>query len=250
MENSSFNPFSLAGKTILVTGASSGIGRSVAIECSKMGANIIIVGRNEERLKEVFALLNRENSNLMLQVDLTDDENLNQMIVQLPQLDGLVHCAGILKKLPFKFINRQEVNRIMDTNFYAPALFSQLILRKKLMNDASSIVFISSIASHVASYGSSLYMASKGAINALVRGMALEFADKRIRVNCIEPGLVRTSLTDALTDEDLENYEKRYPLGRFGMPEEIAYAVIYLLSDTTRWMTGSTITLDGGITLR
>ncbi|MFZ4455613.1 MAG: SDR family NAD(P)-dependent oxidoreductase [Bacteroidales bacterium] len=245
-----FNPFSLKGKVILVTGASSGIGKSIAIECSKMEAILIIVGRDELRLNETYSQLFGEGHQQYL-VDLTNDDDCLTLVSQLPILDGIVHCAGVLKKLPFKFLNRAELNRIMDLNFYSPTLLSQAIVRQKKLNQSASVVFISSIASHVASYGSSAYMASKGAINSIYRGMALELSEKRIRVNCVEPGLVKTQLTiGSLTDEDLENYEKRYPLGRFGEPEEIAYAVIYLLSDATKWITGSVLTIDGGITLR
>ncbi|MEI7676096.1 MAG: SDR family oxidoreductase [Bacteroidales bacterium] len=252
MEN--YNPFSLLGKTILVTGASSGIGRSVAIECSKIGANLIIVGRNSNRLNEVLLFIQNISPmglHCSFQTDLTDDLALKELVSELPLLDGVVHCAGILKKIPFKFINRDEINRMLDTNFYSPALLSQAIFRKKLLKEESSIVFVSSIASHVASFGSTMYMASKGALNSMVRGVALELSEKRIRANCIEPGLIKTNLTlGALTIEDLEGYEKKYPLGRFGEPEEIAYAAIYLLSDASKWITGTTITVDGGITLR
>ena len=248
MEN--FNPFSLKNKVILITGASSGIGKSIAIECAKMEAVLIITGRNSERLNDTYSQL-QGVGHLQLLVDLTIDNDISEIVNQLPILDGIVHCAGVLKKMPFKFLNRNEIHRIMDLNFYSPTLLSQSIVKHKKIKKGGSIVFISSIASHVASYGSSAYMASKGAINSLFKAMALELSGNQIRVNSIEPGLIKTHLALAsLTSDDLENYEKRYPLGRFGEPEEVAYAVIYLLSDTTRWMTGSVLTLDGGITLR
>ena len=248
MEN--FNPFSLKNKVILITGASSGIGKSIAIECSKMGATLIITGRDSDRLNDTYSQLHGEG-HMQYLVDLTIDKDVSETVSQFPILDGIVHCAGILKKLPFKFLNRNEMHRIMDMNYYSPVLLSQSIVKHKKINRGASIVFISSIAAHVASYGSSAYMASKGAINSIFKAMALELSGNQIRVNSIEPGLIKTHLTlGSLTSEDLENYEKRYPLGRFGEPEEVAYAVVYLLSDTTRWMTGSVLTLDGGITLR
>ena len=245
-----YNPFTLEGKTILVTGASSGIGRSVAIECSKSGAAIIITGRNAERLKETYKLLTPDFKHAIYQADLVQKSELKSLIEFIPPLNGIVHCAGMLKKMPLKFINEESLNNTMHANFYSPALISQLTIRNTKIVNGASIVFISSIASHVASYGNIMYMASKGAINSLARGMALELADKKIRVNCIEPALVKTNLTSVMTTEDLENYEKRFPLGRFGQPEEIAYGAIYLLSDAAKWITGCTITIDGGITLK
>lgn len=245
-----YNPFSLQGKTILITGASSGIGRAVAIECSKAGAFVIITARNQERLDETLGMLGGDHHRAIA-ADLISRVETTSLLNDLPGLDGIVNCAGMLKKLPLKFISAESLDTTMQTNFSAPALLVQQAAKFKKMNNLSSVVFISSIAAHVASYGSIMYMASKGAVNAVARGMALELAEKGIRVNVIEPGLVKTRLaTGALTQDDLDSYEKKYPLGRFGMPEEIAWGVIYLLSDASRWVTGSTLTIDGGITLR
>jgi NAD(P)-dependent dehydrogenase (short-subunit alcohol dehydrogenase family) len=246
----SYNPFSLEGKTILVTGASSGIGRAVAIECSKMGAIVIITGRNPERLAETFSELSGQYANQQIIADLTINDDLEKLVLALPSLNGIVHCAAIIKKLPLKFITEKALEEIIHANLTAPAILTQKLIRKNLLQKKGSIIFISSIASKVASLGNIMYMASKGAINSLARGMALELAEKGIRVNCIEPALIRTNLTNVLTEQDLENYEKKFPLGRFGKPEEVAYAAIYLLSDATEWVTGSIITIDGGITLR
>jgi len=245
-----YNPFSLKGKTILITGASSGIGQAVAVECSKSGAIVMITARNKERLDETLGLL-VGNDHSAIAADLTSRDETSALLNALPGLDGIVNCAGMLKKLPLKFITADALETTMQTNFAAPAMLVQQAVKLKKLNAGSSVVFISSIASHVASYGSIMYMASKGAINAVARGMALELAEKGIRVNVIEPGLVKTKLaTGALTQDDLESYEKKYPLGRFGFPEEIAYGIIYLLSDAGKWVTGSTLTIDGGITLR
>lgn len=244
------NPFSLSNKTILVTGASSGIGRVIAIECSKMGATLVITGRNESRLQETLTLLQNSGHSCVVS-DLSQKDDLDNLVEQLPALDGVVHCAAILKKLPLKFINEKAWQETIETNLFAPALLSQRLVKKNKIKEASSIVFISSIASTVASFGNISYMASKGAINSLSRGMALELASKQIRVNTVQPALIQTNLTDkALSEEDLKNYLLKFPLGRFGKPEEVAYAVIYLLSDAAQWVTGISITIDGGVTLR
>ena len=245
-----YNPFNLNNKKILITGASSGIGSVIAIECSKMGANVIITGRSEERLLKTFELLQGDNNEYVV-ADLSLKEGLDFLVNQISTLDGVVHCAAILKKLPLKFINEKAWLETMETNLFAPALLSQRLVKKSKVNDGSSIVFISSIAASVASFGNISYMASKGAINSLARGMALELATKKIRVNYIQPALIRTNLTDkAMSQEDLDNYVQRFPLGRFGKPEEVAYSAIFLLSDATKWITGTSITVDGGVTLR
>lgn len=245
-----YNPFSLIDKTILVTGASSGIGRAVAIECSKLGAKVIITARNQARLNDTFDSLTG-SGHLLIKADLDNSDSINELVPQVPKLDGIVNCAGIIKKLPLKFINFESLELTMHTNFFGPLLLLQKAVKLKKLNNSSSIVFISSIAAHIASFGSIEYMASKGALNSSSRGAALELAEKGIRVNVIEPGLIKTSLAlSALTQEDLENYEKKYPLGRFGQPEEIAFGVIYFLSDASKWTTGTVLRIDGGITLR
>jgi NAD(P)-dependent dehydrogenase (short-subunit alcohol dehydrogenase family) len=246
-----YNPFSLKGKTILVTGASSGIGSTIAMECSKMGANVIVTGRNNERLQETFQQLFPNEGHLCKVADLSIKDELDALVDSLPNLDGVVHCAAMLKKLPLKFINEKAWQETMETNLIAPAVLSQRLVKKNKINDSGSVVFISSIAASVASFGNISYMASKGAINSLSRGMALELAAKGIRVNTIQPALIKTNLTDkALSEEDLNNYLAKFPLGRFGKPEEVAYGVIYLLSDASVWVTGTSITIDGGVTLR
>jgi NAD(P)-dependent dehydrogenase (short-subunit alcohol dehydrogenase family) len=247
-----YNPFTLKNKFILITGASSGIGASIAIECSKMGASVIITGRNKERLNDTFFQLAKDGDNIhqSIEADLSNENGIENFVNSLPKLDGLVNCAGFLKKLPFKFINEKALNETLSVNLFAPALLSQLIVKKNLLNSAASVVFISSIASSVASFGNISYMVSKGALNSLSRGMALELARKKIRVNTIQPALIKTTLTKkALSEEDLENYILKFPLGRFGKPEEVAYAAIFLLSDASLWITGTSIVIDGGVTL-
>lgn len=245
------NPFSLEGKTILVTGASSGIGKAIAIECSKLGAQLFILGRNENRLKETFNELSGEGHEYIV-ADLSLSSSFKEFCPIIPCLDGIVHCAGLTKILPFQFVTKKDFDEVMDVNFYAPVELSRLLLKNKKIQKGSSIVFISSINGVYCSYvASSIYSASKGAVNGLVKGMALDLAPKGIRVNCVNPGMVDTNiLTESdITKEQLKEDMKRYPLKRYGKPEEIAYAVIYLLSDASKWVTGSNLLIDGGYTL-
>jgi len=245
------NPFSLLGKIILVTGASSGIGKKTAIECSKSGAQLIITGRNAERLSQTFEELEGQ-SHSQIVADVSVDAGLNELVSSLPKLDGIVHVAGISKPKPFAFLNRKELDEIMNTNFYGPTLLTNILIRKKLLNKNASIVFISSISGVSCSFlGGASYSASKGAINGIIKGMALELAAKQIRVNSILPGMIDTGIFDgsAISEQDLIEDRKRYPLGRYGKPEDVAYAVIYLLSDASSWITGSNLLIDGGFTL-
>ena len=245
------NPFSLFGKAILVTGASSGIGKSIAIECSKSGAQLIITGRNSERLAATFAELHGENHQ-QISADLSVDEGITELVSLIPKLDGIVHVAGIVKPKPFPFLNRLELDEIMNINFYGPTLLTNAIIRKKLIAKSGSIVFISSISGISCSFiGGSAYSASKGALNGIIKGMALDLAAKQIRVNSIIPGMIDTGIFDgsAISEHDLTEDRKRYPLGRYGKPEDVAFAAIYLLSDASSWVTGSNLLIDGGYTL-
>ena len=246
-----YNPFSLTGKTILVTGASSGIGRAIAIECSKMEATVILTGRNEERLQETVSQMQGNNHSVIV-ADLIQQNDLHSLIEKTPALDGLVNCAGMIKTLPVQFIDAGSLEEIMSVNFTAPALLSAQLIKKKKFVKNSSIVFISSISGVVCVYGgNSMYSASKGAINSLMKNMALDLSSKGIRVNSVNPGIVETHIFDAgtFTSEQFEEDKKRYPLKRYGKPEEVAYAVIYLLSDASSWVTGSSLIIDGGFTL-
>ena len=245
----SYNPYSLDGKNILVTGASSGIGRAIAIECSKMGAVVFILGRDMIRLQETFNQMDGSQHKSSL-TDLTSEQDLEKLIGDLSPLDGVVHSAGIIKRVPLKLITAEVYDSILKINLMAPALLTKKLYKSKLLKQESSIVFISSVGSNIASLGNIMYMSSKGGLNSLMKGSALELASQRIRVNCIEPGMIRTNLTKGIPDEEIQKDIDRYPLGRYGQPEEIAYAAIYLLSDATKWMTGSILRIDGGISLR
>lgn len=248
---SEYNPFSLTGKTILVTGASSGIGRAIAIESSKMGARVIIAGRDNDRLNSTLNNLAGEN-HALLRADLTDKRELLTFVAKLPALDGLVNNAGISKRLLVKDITAEALESVMNNNFKASALLTRMLLKTKKINKGGSIVFISSRGADRPTIGNAMYSASKGAINSFAKVMALELAPQLVRVNCILPGMVWTPLIEhsPLSVEHYKEDEKRYPLGRYGKPEDIAYTAIYLLSDASAWMTGSAITIDGGISLR
>lgn len=247
-----YNPFSLEGKTILVTGASSGIGKATAIECSKMGAKVVITGRNKERLNDTFSLLEGDN-HIQIIADLGDEASFSNLISEIPKLDGLVHSAGLTKNVPFQFATRDNINEVMDVNFFAPAELSRLLIKSKRISKSGSIVFISSVSGVMCSApASSIYSSSKGAVNGLIKGMALDLAPKQIRVNSVNPGVVETNIFDAgvVSEEQLEENKKQYPLKRFGKPTDIAFAVIYLLSDASSWVTGSNLLIDGGLTLQ
>ena len=246
-----FNPFSLEGRTVLVTGASSGIGRTTAIECSQMGANVIITGRDQARLDEVFSELEGEGHQAVI-ADLTQEEQLQGLLEQLPVVDGVVLCAGQGTVVPFKMADRKKQDPIFEINYFAPVeLLRQLLKKKKLANGAS-VVFVSSIGGvDSITIGNSIYGASKAALNSAMRFCALELAPKKIRVNSVCPGMVNTKLIKggAVSEEQHQADMLKYPLKRYGEPEDIANGIIYLLSDASSWVTGHSLVIDGGYTL-
>jgi NAD(P)-dependent dehydrogenase (short-subunit alcohol dehydrogenase family) len=245
------NPFSLTNKTILVTGASSGIGRAIAIACSQMGARLIITGRNEARLNETLAMLEGDIHQQVC-ADLTILGGIEKLVENLPKLDGVVSNAGIAKPLVLQLTDSEDVNEIMQINALVPIHLTRLILQQKKLNKAASLVYISSINGNNCAYiGSSIYAASKSALTGFVKGVALELAPRGIRANCINPGMIETDLlkSGSIGEDELEKDRLKYPLKRYGKPEEVAYAAVYLLSDATQWITGSSLLIDGGYTL-
>lgn len=245
------SPFSLIGKTILVTGASSGIGRAIAVICSKAGANLIITGRNIARLTETFNLLEGKD-HIQICADLTNEEDLNKLIDAVPKLDGVVNNAGIAKPILLQLMEKEDVEDIISINTLAPIQVTRLLIQQKKLNKTASLVFISSINGNNCGYvGSSVYAASKSALTGFMKVIALELAPRNIRVNCINPGMIETDLlkNSSIGLEELEIDRLKYPLKRYGKPEEVAYAAVYLLSDATQWMTGSSLLIDGGFTL-
>lgn len=246
------NTFSLDGKTILVTGASSGIGRSIAIACSNVGATVILLGRNVDRLKQSMALLN-STGHSFYSIDLNNGDDVLKLCSNLSKIDGVVHSAGIVESQLFSFLKEDSLRRILDTNLIAPVMLSKHLIKKKKINKESSIVFISSISGPAVTYiGNSSYSASKSAICGIAKTMALELAPKKIRVNTVLPAMIETELIGSIdsSSDDIELDKKNYPLGGYGTPEDVAATVIFLLSSASKWMTGTDIKLDGGLTLR
>ena len=248
-----YNPYSLESKTILITGASSGIGQATSIECSKMGARLIITGRNEERLAKTLSNLEGSGHSMVV-ADLDDADAVTSLINEVPILDGLSCNAGIgVGSKPVAFYKKKDLDKIFQTNTYSATLLIRGLLKKKKFNTPSSIVLTSSIEGNsVTSIGNGLYGMTKAALSAYSRTVAIELAPKGIRCNVVTPGMVNTPLiapTGDLTEEQLKVDEQRYPLGRYGNPQDIAWAIVYLLSDASCWMTGSTVKIDGGISL-
>lgn len=238
--------FSLSGKTILITGASSGIGRAIAIACSQAGARVILNGRNQLRLQATLEAL-AGGGHEAVQADLTDAEQGSFLVESLPQLDGVVHCAGIGSRVLCKMLDEQDVAKVMQANFEAPVLLQAELLREKKIAKEASIVFIASAAATMPSVGNAIYSASKAAIIAYAKCLAQELANRKIRVNCISPAMVWTDLAlVGATEEQLREAEQNYPLKRYAQPEDITGAAIYLLSDAASWVTGSNMELTGG----
>lgn len=249
-----YNPFSLRGKTILVTGASSGIGKATAVECARMGANLIVTARNEERLNATLAALDVESGQKHKAViaDLLVAEQMEKLIVESGKIDGLVLCSEKGLTLPFQFSSRDKFDDIFETNFYAPVELMRVLYKKKQINKEGSVVILASLGgTEVFSGGNCIYGASKAALNSVMKFCAKEFAPRKVRVNGICPGMVDTPLIHrgTVSEEQLQEDMKRYPLKRYGRPEDIAYNAVYLLSDASAWMTGHAMVLDGGMSI-
>lgn len=246
-----YNPFSLEGKTILITGASSGIGQSTAIECSKLGAKVIITGRDQERLHKTYSQLDGEG-HIQIAAELTDVEAVKGLVDSCPELCGVVLCAGKGMTLPLGFATREKFDPIFNINFFAPMELVRLLLKKKKIAKAASLVFVSSVGGNWSfSLGNGIYGASKAALNSTMKFLARELAPKKIRVNSVNPGMVNTKLIQGgtISEEQHQKDMQKYPLGRYGEPEEIAHAIIYLLSNASSWVTGHALVIDGGMTI-
>ena len=248
------NPFSLEGKNILITGASSGIGRQCAISCSQMGANVILVARNEERLKETLGMM-EGNGHTYYSSDLNDISLIKGLITaintNIGKLDGFIHAAGIEKTLPVKLLMTEDYENIIKVNTLSAFEFIRIFSNKKYFNDKGHIVLVSSITSVIGRSGVAAYAASKGAMVSAVRTMALELSKKNICINCVSPGTVLTPLMEnflsTLSEEDYKKRISGFPLG-LGEPEDVANTCVFLLSDASRWITGQNIIVDGGYT--
>lgn len=248
----SYNPFSLKGKTILITGASSGIGKSVAIESARLGANVIITARNEERLKETLQLLG-EGKHQYIVADISNNKGIESLVSQLPNIDGLVNNAGLDIMGLVSFIKESDLDTIININLKAPVLLTHLIVKKKKINKGGSIVFTSSIAKNTPNMGNSMYSSTKGGVCSFMRNAALELAARDIRCNAVLPGLIDTPLKtgySTITQEQWEKNKELYPLKCYGNPSDVAFGIIYFLSDVSRWVTGSELIIDGGRSLK
>ena len=245
-----YNPYSLEGKTILITGASSGIGRATAIECSKLGAKCVLTARNEERLQATLAAMEGEGHSIIV-ADLANMQDVEKLANEAPALDGLVNNAGISLIRLISFIKESDLDTMFKTNTFAPVLLTKMLLKKKKIKNEGSIVFISSLAAMDAGLGNAVYGMTKSAIKSFSEYCALEFAPKQIRANSVHPGMVQTEMVAGLphSSEDLDNDKNKYPLKRYGNPKEIAWGIIYLLSDATKWITGTQLIIDGGVHL-
>ena len=245
-----YNPYSLEGKTILVTGAASGIGKATSIESSKLGAKIVAVDLNGDGLTNLLSLMEGVD-HLLFTGNLCDDDFLKQLAEDVPLLDGVFLCAGVSDTTPVKFITEEKIDRVFDVNLKAPIMMLKQLLIKKKINKGGSLVWMSSYGAEKVEPGLGIYAASKSAVNGIMRAYAKELVSRKIRSNSIMPMMIRTELLSTLnniSDKDWEKQEAMYPLG-FGSPLDVAYAAIYLFSDASRWITGTQIRMDGGSNL-
>ena len=245
--------FSLDNKNVVITGASSGIGRQCAIECSRAGANLIMIARNEERLEETKRILIGDK-HLTYSQDITEFEKIkdtiNDAVEKIGKIDGFIHSAGIELTKPFSLTKPEDYEKIYRVNVISGFEIAKIISSKKYINESGgSLVFLSSVMGENGAAGKIAYCASKGAMIAGIKAMALELVQKKIRVNCVSPAVVETDLSKAfiekLPKDSIDEMMKMHPLG-LGKPEDVANACIYLLSDEAKWVTGSNLVIDGG----
>jgi NAD(P)-dependent dehydrogenase (short-subunit alcohol dehydrogenase family) len=237
-------PFSLHGKTILVTGASSGIGAQTAISCAQQGARVIVTGRDASRLQATYDQLSGEG-HVQVVADLAAASDQEQLVRASPAIHGLVHCAGQQRHCPVRQLNEQIMTEMYSVNFLAPVMLTQRLLQANAISTQGSIIFLLSTAAHIGTRGVGPYSAMKAGLGGIIKCLALEQAKRKIRVNGISPSAVVTPMWSA---DQLEAQKARHPLG-LGEPKDVAHAAIYLLSDASRWVTGTTLVMDGGVIL-
>ena len=238
----------LAGKAILVTGASSGIGAVIAKSLSAQGAHVIISGRSEDKL----AVVAREIGAVMhAHADLRDPGQRESLIDAMPELDGICHCAGIVSPFPVGFFDDSRVREVMEVNFYAPVALTSTLFQRKKIRSGAALAYISSVSSFLPYSGGAIYSAGKVAMEAYFRNVAIEYGRRRVRANFIRAGMVKTdmySYAEVISKKLVQGYVNRYPLG-LGAAEDVAAVALFLLSDASRWMTGVGVTVDGGFSL-
>jgi NAD(P)-dependent dehydrogenase (short-subunit alcohol dehydrogenase family) len=240
---------SLSGKTILITGASSGIGRQTAIMAAQAGATLILTARDQNRLMQTKEAIRKTETVHLFYGDLTLEQDRNALVAELPELDGVVHCAGIVGPLPVKFITQPDIDRMFAINYHAPVNLTSLLLRKKKVLHGASLVFMSTIATRNPYFGGALYSGAKAALEAYSKTLSLEMQPKGIRSNCIMAGLVETPMIENpseqnMQEEALKRYLARYPMG-VGKPEDVAATIIFFLSDDSRWISGTSLIMGG-----
>lgn len=249
----SYNPFSLAGKRMLVTGSSSGLGQAIALGCARMGAEIIATGRDAQRLEQTLAALSQISAanHVGVSAELTTQDGRDAVLEAVgSEIHGVVHSAGISRLCPVRMVSEVHLREVHSINVEAPMLLTQGLLKRSRIAQDGSILFIASIAAHIGVAGVGAYSGTKAALIAMARCLAMEVAKRRIRVNCLSPALVETPLLEATAQMlgSLDQQRAAYPLG-FGKPEDIANAAIFMLSPASRWVTGTTLVMDGGLTI-
>ncbi|MES2515237.1 MAG: SDR family oxidoreductase [Bacteroidota bacterium] len=241
-------------KTILITGASSGIGKATAVLFSQMGANVVITARNEASLTATFNELSTSGAHIKIIADLTNAADIKNLVKSLPvAIDGFVHCCGKVLPVPVKFIKESQMQDVFGVNYFSAVNLMTELLTAKKINNNSSIAFISSVSTLHAYFGGAPYISSKAALEGYAKTLALELAPKKIRVNVLQPALVRTAIFDstinaAIDDEKMNALVNTYPLG-IGEPVDVANALAFFISDASKWITGSSLKMDGGLTL-
>jgi NAD(P)-dependent dehydrogenase (short-subunit alcohol dehydrogenase family) len=249
-----YNPFSLEGKSILITGASSGIGKATAIECSKLGATVTIVGRNEERLRQTLEEMDisLSQSHSIVIADLTTEDGIAAVVDTKKNFDGVFSNAGTGFNKPIKFLKESDLEDLFHINTFSHAMLAKTLFKKKMLNKGSSYVLTASIGGCF-SYGpgNTLYGMTKAAVNSFMKYAAIEFASRKVRVNSICPGMIDTPLIHGIgnfSEEDLQKDAESYLLKRYGKPQEVAHAVAFLLSDASSFVDGASLIIDGGFT--
>ena len=244
----------MQGKKILIIGASSGIGRETAITLAEEGADLVLMSRNLEKLNEVVSLCKRGNHRVF-SVDVTDEKAMIQALTESIKTDGkpydgFVYSAGMEATIPSKLLKKDFLQRVLDVNTIPIILISNFLLKKgNYSSSGASFVFVSSVMGHLGQPAKTAYCMSKHAIVGITKSLALELAPKKIRVNCVSPGMVKTEMSleilESISEENVQQIESMHPLG-IGMPKDVANAIEFLLSDKSSWITGIDLYVDGG----
>lgn len=248
MNKDTQSAFSLEGKVVLVTGASSGLGKQIAISCARRGARVVITGRDGSRLQQTFDLLDGEG-HLQVLAEQTLTQDRTALVKAIPALNGIVHCAGKQMLSPIRLLSEALMTQMYEVNFLAPVMLTQQLLQAKKLAPGSSMVFMLSTSAHIGTSAVGPYSAMKSGLLGIIRCLAMEQGKHRMRVNGISPSVVPTTMWgDDEQSAPLQAQRARHPLG-LGTPEDVANAAIYLLSDASRWVTGTSLVMDGGVVL-